>query len=348
MKSICKTEIPVRSTLFVLSRNAPCCCLFLSLIFADLSHAQNVSDPGSPRATASERVIATDTATDVATDVAKPTALDRLSDWLLRSSQERRQQLVKESRFDELAERSGNDQWRAAGQYRRGEYDAAAEAYSTSSSANAAYNQATALAHTGDYDKALELLDDVLAERPADEDALHNRDIIEQLKNLAEQQQQSQSGESGDEQQESQDNGDGEDKSEQSQEQSDQSDDASSEENQQDSSEQQSSDESANADEADGDSVEPESDSAENADLEQMRRDAENAGEPDSQEDLQQLQEQVQQELAAREEPLTEEQQATEQWLRQIPDDPSGLLRRKLQQSHRNDYPSVQDLREPW
>jgi len=80
-----------------------------------------------------------------------------------------------------------------------------------------------------------------------------------------------------------------------------------------------------------------------------MRRDAENAGEQqEQQDDLQQLQEQAQEELAGREEPLTESQQATEQWLRQIPDDPSGLLRRKLQQSHRNDYPSVQDLREPW
>ena len=28
---------------------------------------------------------------------------------------------------------------------------------------------------------------------------------------------------------------------------------------------------------------------------------------------------------------LDEEQQATEQWLRRIPDDPSGLLRRKFQ-----------------
>jgi len=38
---------------------------------------------------------------------------------------------------------------------------------------------------------------------------------------------------------------------------------------------------------------------------------------------------------------MTEREQATEQWLRQIPDDPDGLLRRKLLQNHRSEYPNV-------
>lgn len=46
--------------------------------------------------------------------------------------------------------------------------------------------------------------------------------------------------------------------------------------------------------------------------------------------------------------PLSEEQQATEQLLRRIPDDPAGLLRRKLQQSHRSAYPQVRDGIESW
>ena len=49
-----------------------------------------------------------------------------------------------------------------------------------------------------------------------------------------------------------------------------------------------------------------------------------------------------------REEPLTESEQATEQWLRRIPDDPAGLLRRKLEQSHRIEYPEVRNAQEPW
>jgi len=182
-----------------------------------IAQAQNVTDPDPATPTA------VSTAGEAAAaDVAVPGALERFGDWLLNSSQQRRQQLVKESRFDELADRSGDDRWRAAGQFRRGEYEAAAESYATGSSAQAVYNQATTLAHTGEYDKALELLDDVLAERPTDEDALHNKEIIEQLKDLAEQQQ-SQSGESGDEQQESDEDGENSDQQKDEGDQSEQS-----------------------------------------------------------------------------------------------------------------------------
>jgi len=45
---------------------------------------------------------------------------------------------------------------------------------------------------------------------------------------------------------------------------------------------------------------------------------------------------------------LTEQEQATEQWLRQIPDDPAGLLQRKLQNRHMTDYPEVRDSAKPW
>ena len=44
----------------------------------------------------------------------------------------------------------------------------------------------------------------------------------------------------------------------------------------------------------------------------------------------------------------SEGEQATEQWLRRIPDDPAGLLRARLLQTHRDDYPEVGDGDEPW
>jgi len=39
--------------------------------------------------------------------------------------------------------------------------------------------------------------------------------------------------------------------------------------------------------------------------------------------------------------PLTEREQANEQWLRQIPDDPAGLLERKIHNRHQTDFPKV-------
>ena len=50
----------------------------------------------------------------------------------------------------------------------------------------------------------------------------------------------------------------------------------------------------------------------------------------------------------AAEEPLSEREQATEQWLRRIPDDPAGLLRRKLEQNHLTDYPEVRSSDRRW
>ena len=49
----------------------------------------------------------------------------------------------------------------------------------------------------------------------------------------------------------------------------------------------------------------------------------------------QQQQEQEQQELAEEDNSLdSEEEQALKQWLRRVPDDPGGLLRRKFQKQH--------------
>jgi len=45
---------------------------------------------------------------------------------------------------------------------------------------------------------------------------------------------------------------------------------------------------------------------------------------------------------------LTEREQANEQWLRQIPDDPAGLLQRKIQNRHLTDFPKVIDSDKPW
>lgn len=46
--------------------------------------------------------------------------------------------------------------------------------------------------------------------------------------------------------------------------------------------------------------------------------------------------------------PLSESEQAIEQWLRRIPDDPAGLLRRKLEQTHRAEYPDVREGPRAW
>ena len=83
---------------------------------------------------------------------------------------------------------------------RSGEYANATEAWSQAESADAHYNRGNALAHLGEYDAAIAAYDQALAIDPAMEDAVINRELVEQMKEQQEQQQQQQDGDQGDSQ----------------------------------------------------------------------------------------------------------------------------------------------------
>jgi Ca-activated chloride channel family protein len=176
--------------------------------------------------------------------------------------------------------------------YRSGEYANAQDAFARAPSADAHYNRGNALAQLGEYDAAIAAYDEALALRPGMEDALHNRALVEQLKQEQErreqeQQQQGDQGQSSEEQ-----SGEGE------------------------SAEQPQGDPSQQSENQEGQQGEQD-EAAEPQDGQQEG--AEQQGEPG----------------AELEEAWTEEDaQAMEQWLRRIPDDPGGLLRRKFRNEH--------------
>ena len=174
--------------------------------------------------------------------------------------------------------------------FRSGEYSNAHDAWTRGDSADAFYNQGNALAHLGEYDAAIAAYDQALAIQPGMEDAVHNRAVLEQMKEQEQQEQQQQEGDQG----ESQD-------SESSSEQQDG-------EQSQDSESQQ---------DQEGEQSEQEEGEQENEQQE---------GEPGDEESEQQM------EYA--EAWSEEDAQAMEQWLRRIPDDPGGLLRRKFRNQH--------------
>ena len=186
--------------------------------------------------------------------------------------------------------------------YRSGEYSNALDAWTLGTSADDHYNRGNALAQLGEYDASIAAYDQALALEPGMEDALHNRALVEKMKEQEQQQQQqggdqgeSQEGESSPEQQEG-------DQSEQS-------------ENQQ-------GEEGEPADAQEGDQEGEPSD-----------------GEPADQESGQQM------EMA--ETWSEEDAQAMEQWLRRIPDDPGGLLRRKFRNQHQR-RGAPEDESESW
>ncbi len=66
-------------------------------------------------------------------------------------------------------------------QYRAGKYKQAAQAFSQKNNAQSAYNLGNALAHTGDYKKAIEAYDKALKLEPDMQDAIANRKLLADL-----------------------------------------------------------------------------------------------------------------------------------------------------------------------
>lgn len=198
--------------------------------------------------------------------------------------------------------------WRAVANYRNGNYQRSASGFSGLADADGLYNYGNALARMGEFEAAIEAYEAALEVDPEAADAAHNRDLLEELL----EQQDSQSGEEGDEQQNSEEGGG----AEQSEGDSD------SEETSQES---QAGDAGEDGQESEGN---PEQQDASEEDLQALEEELQRAAE--QAESAEQGDEELQQAMAEAERREQEREQAMEQWLRRIPDDPGGLLRRKF------------------
>ncbi len=239
----------------------------------------------------------------------------------------------------ELAQQlAKNPRLKGTAAYRADNYQQAIEQLQNLSHTNADdhYNLANALAQSGQLEAALEQYDQALALNPGDEDTLYNKNLVEQ----ALKQQQQQSGNQSDDKQNQQQNGEqqnnpeseqstGDNEQQDNQNSQDQHNQPSDQHNPQESQQQQ---QQAQKDAA---KENQQQDSAEQSEPEQNKdQQAKNNQELSPEEQQQQAEEAKR--LAQQEALNAEEQQAIEQWLRRIQDDPGGLMRRKfLYQYHR-------------
>jgi len=228
---------------------------------------------------------------------------------------------------------------RGTAAYQAGDYEQALDAFSASASQHADYNQGNALAQLGRYEEAIAAYDRALEKQPGMPDAEHNRAEVEKLlQQQQQQQQQSQQGEQQDQQdqqgqQEGQQDQQGQQEGQQGQQ--DQSGEQGDQQQAQDGSQGEQGDQQQNAatdpanqqqqDQGQRQSAETENASEADGELAPLPQPSE--GEATDSE---------QQGEMAEANPLdTEEQLAAEQWLRRIPDDPGGLLRRKFLYQYR-------------
>jgi len=215
-----------------------------------------------------------------------------------------------------------NPDWAGTAAYRSDDFEAAEQHFSKSETASSLYNKGNALAKGGKLDDAINAYKDVLELEPDATDAAENLALLEKLKEQQEQQEQQQQdgGENSDEENqdesEQQQDSDSEQDDQQNEQSGEQNDQQSDQENQPPENEQPSDSE---------ESEESESDAEQNEQQEDQQQPAEPEEEPTKEE----------QEAAAAQAEETseqdkEEEQAMQQWLRRIPDDPSGLLREKF------------------
>ncbi|VAW79276.1 Aerotolerance protein BatB / Aerotolerance protein BatC [hydrothermal vent metagenome] len=224
--------------------------------------------------------------------------------------------------------------------YRAGDYEDALNIFTQLDGAQADYNRGNTLAQLQRYKEAIAAYDQALASQPQLEDAAHNKALLEELMQLdaregegeasdepSKEQGKSdgkgqgntpgtESGDPQDEQQQSEQQNEPQDGEQANQEQGDNTDTTDEAANQQQAPDENTGDENTEADEN------TETDAEQQTQQEPDQETSENDNESDDSD-------------TPTETTSTEQDQADERWLRRVPDDPGGLLRRKFLYQYR-------------
>lgn len=260
--------------------------------------------------------------------------------WLTKDQQA--QQAFQKKDFAKAAEQFKNPEWQAAAQYKAGNYSKALENLKSAQTADGFYNQGNALAQSGQLAEAIKAYEQALKLKPDDADAKYNKELVE--KELKKQQEQKDQQEDNKDQQKSE-----QDKQKQQDTNKDQQD--------------KSSDQKGDPQKQDQDkqqaSQNKEPEQADNKDAQQKPEPADQKNEQSKEPKDKPEQEPAKAEqkpaepkpddkapeanAAAQQEqkPKDESKQANEQWLKRIPDDPAGLLKRKFKYQYgQQDHPA--------
>ena len=249
------------------------------------------------------------------------------------------QQALQRGDSKQAAEIFENPAWAGTAAYQGEDYEAAAKRFAQADDADSWYNRGNALAKAGQLDPAIEAYKESLQRAPDQADARENLALLEQLKQQQEKQKQNQDQQQQD--QDQQQNQDQQQSEDQQQNQDQQKQDRDQQQNQnrqqgqnqdqgQNQEEQHAEDQRQNHDQQ---QAQEQQQASEQEKTEQEKTEKEKTAQQQSEAEQEESQPETpgdtSQQAAA--DPETQERdQATEQWLRRVPDDPSGLLREKF------------------
>ena len=232
-------------------------------------------------------------------------ALDWNDLWKTRDQQAK--EAMESGDYDKAIELFEDSEWLAAAHYKAGNYRQSANGYNNNSNIDHLYNHANSLAKIGQFEEAIENYEKVIAEEPNAEDALYNLNLLKDL--LSENQSSEENNDNG---QSSEEASTGEQSQQQNGDESEQSDNEGN---------------SKTGDSDDESDANPNQKLSNEEDIEAIEKELERAAEENSNQEPQQ---EDNNESGIEGRMAQEQQQAMEQWLRRIPDDPGGLLRRKF------------------
>ena len=225
---------------------------------------------------------------------------------LWQSQNQQAQKDFSQENYQQAAEQFDNSHWKAAAQYKAGEYQQAAETLQDEQSADGLYNMGNALAKAGNLPEALKAYEQSLQKEPNNKDAIYNKEQVEKALEQQKKDQQNQDNKDNKDSEKKESEEDSENKDQQGKDQQGEN----SEQSDEKSEVEQKESESAEQKKAEENTKSKESEKPEESQQAEQEKDAKKA-EPKPSE-------------------YNESKQASEQWLKRIPDDPAGLLKRKF------------------
>ena len=252
---------------------------------------------------------------------------------LWRTPDQQAQKAFDQGRTEQAAETFADPNWKATAQYKAGQYQEAAKTLEPLDDPDARYNRGNALAKAGALEEALKAYQQALAKAPQHEDARHNMELVKQA--LKEKQKQekkerdsSKQGDQGQQEDAGKKDSDqqsAETKNTKNTQQADQKEAQDAGQNDTDKSASESSaKDRANASPEPGQPASAKQDPP----TEQKNMERNETAQPLERAEQDRPEEREGQDTTL--EHQKESQQASEQWLRRIPDDPGGLLKRKF------------------